>query len=35
MIAIKRLAIPTILVPALIPNAIDTALMLVMTINRK
>lgn len=31
----KRLAIPTTLVPALMPNAMDTALMFVMTTNRK
>ena len=35
MIAIKRLAIPTTLVPALIPNAMDTALIFVITTNRK
>jgi hypothetical protein len=35
IIAMKRLAIPTTLVPALIPNAMDTALMFVMTTNRK
>lgn len=35
MIAMKRLAIPTTLVPALIPNAMDTALMFVMKTKRK
>ena len=31
----KRLAIPTTLVPALMPNAMDTALMFVIITNRK
>ena len=35
MIAMKRFAIPTTLVPALIPNAMETALMFVITTNRK